>query len=255
MKSRQALRFLSGTALIALIWVVLLPLPTWAIEPVKMTPTEQAVLEIVRRHPDVVLESLTAYRDQQLADEAEAKAQALEQVRQNLSAFVGNSPVRGNPAAPVMLIEFADFECPFCVQAYQPIAALLQRHPQVGFVFKHLPLIGLHDQALPAARAAWAAGQQGKFWEFYDELFASGEPLADDRYPRVAQRLGLNLRRWERDRNSIAAQQAIDANVVQAGELGITGTPSFLVVTPSSVVPVTGADLITIEQVIDSSLD
>ncbi|WP_088894832.1 DsbA family protein [Leptolyngbya ohadii] len=254
MKRQQALRFLAGTTLIMLIWAGL-PLSSWATEPVEMTPTEQAVLDIVARHPDVILNSLTAYRHQQLAAEAEAKAKVLEQVRQNLPVFVGDSPVRGNPAAPVMLIEFADFECPFCVQAYQPIAALLQRHPQVRFVFKHLPLVGLHDQALPAARAAWAAGKQGKFWEFYDDLFASGEPLADDRYLRVAQQLGLNLRRWERDRNSIAAQQAIDADMAQAGELGITGTPSFLVVTPSSVVPVTGADLVTIEQVIDSSLD
>jgi protein-disulfide isomerase len=245
------------TALILLIWIGLLPLPSWAVEPVavEMTPTEQAVLNIVARHPEAILNSLMAYRDQQLAAEAEAKVQALEQVRQNLPAFVGNSPVRGNPAASVMLIEFADFECPFCVQAYQPIAALLQRHLQVAFVFKHLPLVGLHDQALPAARAAWAAGQQGKFWEFYDELFASDEPLSDDRYRKVAQQLGLNLRRWERDRNSIVAQQAIDADVVQASKLGITGTPSFLVVTPPSVVPVTGADLIAIEQVINSFLD
>jgi protein-disulfide isomerase len=222
--------------------------PASAHESIPISADEQEVLDILVRHPDVIFNALLAYRDQQLAAAATADRNQFVSVRQNLSAFIGSAPIRGSSSAPITLIEFADFECPFCLQAHQPVLDLLKRHPQVRFVFKHLPLTTLHPQAIIAARAAWAAGAQGKFWAFYDGLFSEDKPLEEQRYQALAQQIGLNLKQWERDRQSLQAQQAIERDITQASQLEFNGTPSFLVVTPSEVVPIVGADLAAIEQ-------
>ena len=229
-----------------LVWVLILalvhPLPGWAMS----AATGQEVLEVIAKHPEAIINSLKSYNQQQAQQKQQAQAQAFAQVRQDLPKFLAQSPVRGDRTAKVLLVEFADFQCPYCVRAHAPIQELLDKHPEVSFVFKHLPLVEIHDQAMPAARAVWAAGQQRKFWQFYDRLFEEGE-LTDDRYLRIAQQLELNLAEWERDRTDLAAAQAIQADRSQASALGIQGTPFFLVVTESSVNSVSGADVSAIE--------
>lgn len=209
--------------------------------------TEQQILDVIAHHPEAIIDSLNAYQQQQEFQQQAAQKAAIDRVGQDLKRFVADSPIRGDESASTMLIEFADFQCPFCIQAHAPIQALLDRHPNVAFVFKHLPIVEIHDQALSAAMAAWAAGKQGQFWPFYDALFESGESLTDDRYGQVAQSIGLNMNQWERDRHSPQASEAIAADVAQASELGIDGTPYFLVVNASGVVPIVGANVEVIE--------
>jgi protein-disulfide isomerase len=105
---------------------------------------------------------------------------------------------------------------------------MAKRQDQVTLVYKHLPLTSIHPQALPAAKAAWAAGQQGKFWEFHDALFSQQKQLSDGFYQDTAKKLGLDLAKFDRDRASQAAEAAIQQDVQVAEKLGINGTPFFV---------------------------
>jgi protein-disulfide isomerase len=143
--------------------------------------------------------------------------------------LIGDSPTLGNPDASVVLLEFSDFQCPYCARAKEQISTFTVAHQEeVLLVFKHLPLTNIHPEALPAAQAAWAAGQQGKFWEFHDALFAQQESLGEDLYLKTAQTLGLNLEQFNRDRTSEMAQAAIAKDLALASELQLTGTPTFI---------------------------
>jgi len=126
------------------------------------------------------------------------------------------------------LVEFSDFQCPFYAQAAGDVQAFLQQNSApFTFTFKHLPLQAIHDQALPAAQAAWAAQQQGKFWPYHDALFARQKELGEKLYTQIAQQLQLDLAQFDRDRNSDAALKAINSDLDLAQRIGINGTPFF----------------------------
>jgi protein-disulfide isomerase len=129
----------------------------------------------------------------------------------------------------VVIIEFSDFQCPFCSRTQPTLKALLKQYPEVSLAYKHLPLAQIHDQAVPAAKAAWAAQQQGKFWEYHDFLFANQQNLSEEYYQALAVELELDLDQFNRDRNSEEAKDAINADLAMAQELGATGTPFFVV--------------------------
>ncbi len=143
--------------------------------------------------------------------------------------LMGGSPTLGNPDAPIVLLEFSDFQCPYCAQAVPQVKrALTDNSEDVVLVFKHLPLANIHPEALPAAFAAWAAGQQGKFWEFHDALFAQQAELGEALYVSIATDLGLDLDKFNRDRASEAAKAAIAKDLALASEFQLSGTPSFI---------------------------
>ena len=101
--------------------------------------------------------------------------------------------VRGAPMAPVTIVEFSDFQCPYCGAAHPELTRLLREFDgQVKLVFKYFPLSG-HDRAMPAARAAEAAARQGKFWEMHDMLFEHQHELEDADFERYANALGLDM--------------------------------------------------------------
>jgi|GEM_PF-2706933 len=212
------------------------PAPAWAIAP----QLEQDILEVIAKHPEAVANSLSSYYQEQTLN------QGLDQVKQDIPGFLAGSPTRGNAKPRVWLVEFADFECSFCIQAHQPILDLMDKHPDVSFVFKQLPLPQIHEQAVPAARVAWAAGQQGKFWQAYDQLFSQAE-LGDGAYQTIARDLRLNMTQFERDRNGVRADQAIATDGVWATRLGVTGTPSFVLLSETGAQLIRGADLAQIE--------
>jgi protein-disulfide isomerase len=140
----------------------------------------------------------------------------------------GDEPSVGATDALVTIVEFSDFQCPYCAKAAGPVLDAVNDHADdVRLVFKHYPLPG-HAKAVPAARAAWAAHQQGKFWEAHDWLY---EHKADVEGVRsyLQLELGLDGERFGRDSVSEAAGNAIDEDMLAGGKVGITGTPAFLV--------------------------
>ncbi|MEM9454000.1 MAG: thioredoxin domain-containing protein [Myxococcota bacterium] len=138
----------------------------------------------------------------------------------------GHEPQKGPDDALVTIIEFSDYECPFCQRAHEPLMDALEDNDDVRLIFKHMPL-PMHAQAIPAARAAWAAQQQGKFWPMHDHLFTAGGSL--DEIDDVARSLGLDVERFRTDMLSEAAGEAIEGDRYAAGLLGIGSTPHFVV--------------------------
>jgi protein-disulfide isomerase len=191
------------------------------------TDLEKQVLEIIRKHPEVILESVEKYQRQQQQQQSAARDTIVSQITSNPGAIVGKSPKRGQ--GKTILIEFSDFQCPYCAKAHDNVQQFVnKRSADVTLVYKHLPLTQIHSEAMPAAQAAWAAQQQGEFWEFHDALFANQDQLGTAFYQETAKKLGLDAAKFDRDRNSAAAKTAIDADVQLARSLDLNGTPTFI---------------------------
>ena len=142
---------------------------------------------------------------------------------------VEGSPSRGPDAAPVTVVEFADFECPFCQRLAPELDALWQkRQTSVRFVYKFMPL-PMHPHGESAARAAIAAQAQGKFWEMHDKLFANGEHLDDADILGYAKAVGLDLDRFRSDLQSPATKARLDADRKLGDALKVKGTPTIFI--------------------------
>jgi protein-disulfide isomerase len=236
--------------LLAIACCLLLAQPAWAANPY----IEKAVLEVIQNHPEALLQSLATYQRQQQEQKAQVQNEAIALAGKQLSETIAKSPVWGNAeASRATVVEFADFECPYCVQIHGELKEMIAKHEDVAFVFKHLPLNDIHPQALPSATAAWAAGQQGKFWEFHHALFERKGELNEQLYQQLARKLKLNLNQFNRDRKSGAAVQAIASDMQLANRLEVKGTPFFLVVTPEKTEVVTGANVAKIESKLERS--
>lgn len=190
---------------------------------------EAKVLQVIRDNPDVILESVAEYNQRQSRQRQDARAQFVETLKNEPAAIVGDSPVLGDLDGSVVLLEFSDFQCPFCARAQQSVKQFLDEYgDRVALSFKHFPLTSIHDQAFPAARAAWAAQQQGQFWDYQEQLFARQDRLGDSLYESLAEELGLDLDRFNRDRASDEAEAAVQQDFDLAVSLGLEGTPTFL---------------------------
>jgi protein-disulfide isomerase len=139
---------------------------------------------------------------------------------------VDNNYRLGPKDAPVRLIEFADYECPYCVKAYPAIKKLREEFgDKISMIFKDLPL-PMHADAPKAAEAARCAGVQGKYWEYHDVLFSSGA-LGIPQLKQNARDLGLDGARFDKCLDSGEQQVAVNRDFNEAQQLGLTGTPSF----------------------------
>ena len=140
----------------------------------------------------------------------------------------GNAPMHGPKDAPVTIIEISDFQCPYCKKAQATMDGLDEKYgDKIRKFFINLPL-KMHQQAIPAAKAALAAHAQGKFWPFHHALFAA--PKMDDaEIKKIAETLELDMGRWESDRASLPIDQAVQADMQRAEKLKITSTPMFFV--------------------------
>jgi protein-disulfide isomerase len=138
-------------------------------------------------------------------------------------------PVKGAEDALVTIVEFSDFQCPYCGAAHPELTRLLREFDgQVKLVFKYFPLGG-HDRAMPAARAAEAAARQGKFWEMHDMLFEHQHELEDADFERYANTLGLDMDKFRSDIVSSEVQARIDADRAEGDKLKLEGTPTIYV--------------------------
>jgi thiol-disulfide isomerase/thioredoxin len=143
---------------------------------------------------------------------------------------VDGSPSRGPETAPVTIVEFADFECPFCQRIAPELDELWEkRKGSLRFVYKFMPLTLMHQHAEAAARAAVAAMAQGKFWEMHQKLFSSGDHLEDADILRYAAALGLDMDRFRADVAAPATTARIEADKKLADSLKVKGTPTIFI--------------------------
>ena len=164
--------------------------------------------------------------------------------RKRIEALFGTSPsivdlavpvdpqrdhVRGPQEAPVTLVEYGDFECPYCGRAEPVVREVLSDFADVRYVWRHLPLNDVHPHAQLAAQAAVAADLQGSFWEMHDLLLNHQEELIGRDLKRYAQELGLDLDRFRRDIHDDGVARRVAEDVDSADQSGVTGTPTFFI--------------------------
>jgi protein-disulfide isomerase len=142
---------------------------------------------------------------------------------------VGAAPVRGPARAPVTVVVYSDFECPFCQRSEATLRALSEQYgDRLRIAWKNHPL-PMHANARAAAKAALAAGDQGKFWEYHDVLFAHQDALDPASLERYAADLGLDVERFRRAMAEGRTEAAIASDEAEGTRLGVTGTPLFFV--------------------------
>lgn len=137
--------------------------------------------------------------------------------------------VKGNVNAPVTIVEYSDFQCPFCQRFHPTVQRALDEYQgQVRWVYRHFPLGG-HPEARPAAEASECAAEQGKFWEFTDALFENQDRLGSSLYTELAQNLGLNVTQFGDCVSSRKYEDRVESDYQRGVELGVRGTPGSFV--------------------------
>lgn len=140
-----------------------------------------------------------------------------------------DSPAIGPETAPVTIVEFSDFQCPFCKRVDPTLNRIKEEYgDDVRIVFKHMPL-SIHPQAKGAHAAAEAAHLQGKFWEMHDEIFKNQRQMSADTFLSYAKLIDLDIARFQKDVKSSAVLKKVEADTAEAAKLGVTGTPAFFV--------------------------
>jgi protein-disulfide isomerase len=176
-------------------------------------------------------------------EEIEAEAAQREAAReQQLAEAIAGDPVRGNPDAPVTIVEYSDFQCPFCARGFETMEQVLEKYPQdVKFVFKHFPLDSIHPWARPAAIASVCAAEQSAeaFWTLHDAYFENQKALnagnVIDKSKEFLAGTSIDFAQWETCSTDMSseAHQAAAAQVqtdLETGQgLGVSGTPGFFV--------------------------
>jgi protein-disulfide isomerase len=143
--------------------------------------------------------------------------------------------VEGKGKSGVKLVEYGDYQCPYCGQAYAPVKqAVADLNDQIYFQFRNFPLTSLHQNAFAAARAAEAAAMQGKFWEMHDALYESQSQWSESNSPSsffngLAKSIGLDVNKFKQDYASSKVNNLINADKAEGDKLKIQGTPAFFI--------------------------
>ena len=140
------------------------------------------------------------------------------------------APSKGTGNAPVKIVKFEDFECPFCKTVQPTLTELLKKYDgKVRLVHKDLPLEAIHPQATLAAEAARCAGDQGKFWEYHDTLYGKAPKLGAGDLKSYAKEIGLNTAAFDQCLESGTHKNVVQKDLAEGAKLGLTGTPSFFI--------------------------
>ena len=138
--------------------------------------------------------------------------------------------MKGPADAPIQLVEFSDFHCPFCKRVEPTLGQVLARYDgKIRFVYKDFPLDSLHPGARAAAEAARCAGEQGKFWEFHEKVYAGAADSSAATMQAYAQQVGLDAAKFEACRSSRKYQSEVQVDVAEGTKLGVNGTPGFFI--------------------------
>ncbi len=138
------------------------------------------------------------------------------------------SPFMGPADAPVVITEFSDFQCPYCSHLGPVVEQIIRKYPkEVKLVFKFMPLIFIHKFAMNASIASLAAGKQGKFWEYHDELFMNYDKLSDRKFVEIAKLVGLDMDRFKKDMKDPAIRRLINRDMQEAYRNNVRGTPTL----------------------------
>ncbi|WP_454011494.1 DsbA family protein [Aquamicrobium terrae] len=187
---------------------------------------DQRVHNYILAHPEVLVEALQSLDARQRAADAAATKAALSKRADDLFRDK-ESPVGGNAQGDVTVVEFFDYNCPYCRQVAPVIEQAVADDPQLRIVYKEFPILG--PDSLFAAKAALAAARQGKYGEFHKALYGVKSRVTEAVVMKVAAGIGLDMTRLKSDMQQPDIEGSISRNAELAQALGITGTPGFVV--------------------------
>jgi protein-disulfide isomerase len=158
------------------------------------------------------------------------KRKAAENIKLTLPVNESRDHIQGPVNAPITLVEYGDYECPYCGQAYMIIKEIQERlGSKLCFVFRNFPLTKVRPHAYNAALAAETAAAQGKFWEMYDYLFKHGQVITDDNMRQSAAKLGLNVARFDREFLDRTYSSHVDEDIQSGKSSEVKSTPTFFI--------------------------
>ena len=158
------------------------------------------------------------------------KRKAAENIKLTLPVSESRDHIQGPVNAPITLVEYGDYQCPYCGQAYMIIKEIQERlGSKLCFVFRNFPLTKVRPHAYKAAIAAETAAAQGKFWDMYDYLFKHGQVVTDDNLRQSAAKLGLNVARFDREFLARMYSSHVDEDIQSGKSSGVKSTPTFFI--------------------------
>jgi protein-disulfide isomerase len=187
---------------------------------------EKKVLEVIMKHPDVIEKSMTLYVEKKRKEqEAEKLSDSL---NNRYEVDYGDSPSLGNKKAKYHLVVFTDFECPYCKRGDETVQALKEKYGDDLYVIQKNYPLAFHKNAKPAAKAALAAHEQGKFFEYSSKLFDNQKKLDQEIYLDLAKDLKLDINQFKKDMNSEKIEKQLDKDIEIASTVKVSSTPNFI---------------------------
>ena len=185
-----------------------------------------AIREYLIANPEVLVEAMQELERKQDSQQNTAAQKA---ILENHAALVSDpdSPIAGNPNGDVTIVEFSDYQCPYCKRAHPAVKSVIASDGKVKLVFKDLPILG--EASKIAALAALAARQQHKHLAFHDALMEFNGKLDRDKIMQIAGSVGLDVAQLQKDMEDPKLKEIIDRNMALASALGVRGTPAFVV--------------------------
>ena len=186
----------------------------------------ELVLETIRENPEIVMEAVSILETRQNAAQVASQADVLKRER-NLLERDPNAPVLGNPDGDVTVVEFFDYNCPYCRRVKPVVEALLKADPNVRLVYREWPILG--EGSVFAARAALAAREQGLYAKFHWAMMGMNGRAEEASVLRIAEEVGLDIARLRRDMKAPQIEDHIQTSMRLTQALGLNGTPSFVI--------------------------
>ncbi len=177
-------------------------------------------------NPEVLVEAMQELERKQDSQRDSVAQKAIQQYDNELLRDP-ESPVGGNPAGDVTIVEFSDYQCPYCKRAYAAVKSVVAADGKVKIVYKDLPILG--EPSRIAALAALASRAQGKHGALHAALMEFSGKLDRDRILEIAQKVGLDVAQLQKDMEDPKLKQIIERNSMLAGALGVRGTPAFVI--------------------------
>ncbi len=188
---------------------------------------ENIVHDYLLNNPTILVEVSQKLQEQQQQQMEQLQQNAQNTIPQVAGDLFGVGPIAGNSQGDVTLVEFFDYQCPHCKDMSQVVDQLVQQDPNLRVIYKEFPIFG--RSSVFASKAALAANKQGKYDQLHDELMATENPLTEKKVMLAAQKAGLDINQMKKDMASDAVKQELNGNMKLGQQLGIMGTPAFVI--------------------------
>jgi protein-disulfide isomerase len=195
--------------------------------------TKQEVIELKDQVAEMRKELAEIKKLLETGARAAQPSQPAQAAFQEQIVSIGDSPVRGDEKAPVTIIEYSDYQCPFCARHYRDVMPLLLKDyvdtGKLKFIMREFPLTSIHANAMAASNAALCAGDQGKYWEMHNLMFDNQRQLAVEQLKSYAQSLNLNMETFGGCLDDKSKEQQVQSDLASGTKLGMRGTPGFFI--------------------------